>query len=680
MTDGKKYFIFLLFTVFVHYTATSQHQFQIWSGNLGGALYKQTFGVGNDHDTIPGPALPAGITDFAYNNNGCPPAGSYSIVQKVNPKYCSNGKWLLISLDHRQEKFGNMMLVHNVASAASRIVYVDTVNQDLCAGTVYEFSAAIINVDTLATCSSIPDFPSFMFSLEDASGNVLKSYTTPQISAAPARTSAGPLWKYSVYGFDDTMPVNMNKIILKITLVPFANYLNCNNDFAIDDIMFSPAGPAINIAFDGLPPGSIVAGFCFQDNKSVSMSGAMDPFYPHPAFQWQETSNNGITWQDIPGAGKSSYSQNFPVSDTFLFRLRGSDASLINKVGCGSVSDVLKVEVDGIPSDISATSNSPVCVGQVIKFNATGGASYIWHGPNGFTDDIATPDIFHSSLADSGTYYVQIKSFGGCTAKDSTNVKIIGTNLTLGPDQSICKGQSVQLRANGGLSYVWSPATGLSNTRIADPIATPEVTTTYSVTVSDQSGCLNSDSVIIKLLNSITVKAAISGLSFLCRPYDSASFKDMSLGEIETWHWDFGNGVSSSVQNPSVQNFSIADNTTDYRVRLTITDTAGCSDTTYHVMKVENNCYIAIPSAFTPNGDGLNDYLYPLNAYKATQLLFRVFNRNGQLVFETRDWTKKWDGTFEGNPLTTDVFVWELGYTDAANKKIFLKGSTLLIR
>ena len=97
-------------------------------------------------------------------------------------------------------------------------------------------------------------------------------------------------------------------------------------------------------------------------------------------------------------------------------------------------------------------------------------------------------------------------------------------------------------------------------------------------------------------------------------------------------------------------------------------------------MKVVDNCYIAVPTAFTPNGDGVNDYLYPMNAYKATQLLFRVFNRNGQLVFETRDWTKKWDGTFRGNPQTSNVYVWELSYTDATGKRIFLKGPALLIR
>jgi len=87
-----------------------------------------------------------------------------------------------------------------------------------------------------------------------------------------------------------------------------------------------------------------------------------------------------------------------------------------------------------------------------------------------------------------------------------------------------------------------------------------------------------------------------------------------------------------------------------------------------------------VPSAFTPNGDGLNDYLYPLNAYEATNLLFRVFDRSGQLVFETKDWTKKWDGTVKGIKQATDVYVWMLEYTDVKGKKISQKGTTVLIR
>jgi len=78
---------------------------------------------------------------------------------------------------------------------------------------------------------------------------------------------------------------------------------------------------------------------------------------------------------------------------------------------------------------------------------------------------------------------------------------------------------------------------------------------------------------------------------------------------------------------------------------------------------VPNNCYITVPSAFTPNSDGLNDYLYPTNAYKATNLLFRVYNRSGQLLFETRNWLKRWDGYYGGNPQDPGTYVWTLSYT-----------------
>jgi gliding motility-associated-like protein len=228
----------------------------------------------------------------------------------------------------------------------------------------------------------------------------------------------------------------------------------------------------------------------------------------------------------------------------------------------------------------------------------------------------------------------------------------LGTaDVTAGPPQSICKSNTVQLTATGGDNNIGKPATGLSDPKIANPEATPQVTTTYTVIVTNNFGCSDSSTVKITLLNTIAVKAIIASPNFLCRPSDSATFKDMSLGNIANWNWDFGNGMKSILRDPPVQNYFIENNATDYTVKLIVADSAGCADTTFHVLKVENNCYIAVPNAFKPNGDGLNDYLYPLNAYKATDLTFRVFNRYGQLVFETTDWTKKWDGTKDGDPM-----------------------------
>ncbi len=114
---------------------------------------------------------------------------------------------------------------------------------------------------------------------------------------------------------------------------------------------------------------------------------------------------------------------------------------------------------------------------------------------------------------------------------------------------------------------------------------------------------------------------------------------------------------------------------------LIVQNKPGCRDTAVQQVDVLRSCYIAVPSAFTPNGDGVNDYLYPLNAYKADDLDFRVFNRSGQLVFETKEWTGKWDGRVGGQPLPPGTFVWTLQYTDRdTKKKFFLKGTTILIR
>jgi len=180
--------------------------------------------------------------------------------------------------------------------------------------------------------------------------------------------------------------------------------------------------------------------------------------------------------------------------------------------------------------------------------------------------------------------------------------------------------------------------------------------------------------------NNVPVKAIMDFSPYLCRVYDSLLFKERSLGHLKTWHWDFGNGISSTEQKPATQYYNIAGNQFMYMSRLAVADTAGCTDTAYQMIQVEDNCYIAVPSGFTPNNDGKNDFLYPLNAFKVTDLHFRVFDRRGQLVFQSRDWSRKWDGRVGGLEQTTGVYVWTLEYTEVNGKKVFLKGTTTLIR
>ena len=106
-----------------------------------------------------------------------------------------------------------------------------------------------------------------------------------------------------------------------------------------------------------------------------------------------------------------------------------------------------------------------------------------------------------------------------------------------------------------------------------------------------------------------------------------------------------------------------------------------CSDSTERIIKVLNHCLIEVPTAFTPNNDGLNDQFRPHNALKAINYHFRIFNRWGQLVFESRNWMEKWDGRINGQLQATGVYVWVLSYTHRdTGQPVFKKGTVTLIK
>jgi gliding motility-associated-like protein len=190
--------------------------------------------------------------------------------------------------------------------------------------------------------------------------------------------------------------------------------------------------------------------------------------------------------------------------------------------------------------------------------------------------------------------------------------------------------------------------------------------------------CTASGNQVITLAERI--KAGFETVQYVC-PGDLTAFKDTSKGNPVAWNWNFGNNNTSALQSPPAQIYPYAASNYFATIRLIATNALGCNDTISKRITVLNNCYIAVPNAFTPNGDGFNDYLYPLNAYKAIDLNFSVYSRFGQLLFYTTDWTVKWDGIFKGQPQEPGTYVWILQYTNMdTRKRVEQKGSTVLIR
>jgi len=148
-----------------------------------------------------------------------------------------------------------------------------------------------------------------------------------------------------------------------------------------------------------------------------------------------------------------------------------------------------------------------------------------------------------------------------------------------------------------------------------------------------------------------------------------------------SYKWNFGFPENYLQKAPPALFYPQLDGEKTYTVSLVVQNDHNCYDTAVQTIKVPFTCYIAVPSAFTPNGDGINDFLYPLNAYKADNVNFSVYNRYGQLVFRTGNWQQKWDGTINGQPAASGTYVWVFSYTEHdTGKHYFLKGTTVLIR
>jgi gliding motility-associated-like protein len=190
--------------------------------------------------------------------------------------------------------------------------------------------------------------------------------------------------------------------------------------------------------------------------------------------------------------------------------------------------------------------------------------------------------------------------------------------------------------------------------------------------------CTDTANIAVPLTNAID--AALEAPNIIC-PRDEANYLNKSIGILSSFTWDLGDGTTFIGETPSPHLYPPTGVESKYTVTLIVGNAIGCYDTAAQQIDVLRSCYIAVPGAFTPNGDGLNDYLYPLNAYKADHLDFKVYNRFGQVVFETHDWTQKWDGTVNGHKEPSGGYVWMLSYTDRdTGKRVFQKGTTILIR
>lgn len=249
-------------------------------------------------------------------------------------------------------------------------------------------------------------------------------------------------------------------------------------------------------------------------------------------------------------------------------------------------------------------------------------------------------------------------------------------NLSLGCTYDSIK--LIYLQANGVSDWIWN-----MNSSFASNLLSPDlVETVFGIKNLEHivSNGFCSDTVNTQINLDNALNASFQSPAEVC-PKDVVKITNNSTGNIVSWLWDFGDGSSNTEQSPGPHLYPDTWSGKTYTIRLIVQNNLGCYDTVSTPVVKLQSCFITVPNAFTPNGDGKNDFLYPLNAFLAKNLEFCVYNRFGQLVFITRDWTRKWDGTIGGKPQPTGSYVWTLRYTDGSSgKPFFLRGSSVLIR
>ncbi len=445
------------------------------------------------------------------------------------------------------------------------------------------------------------------------------------------------------------------------------------------DFSISPGPAAITITgATGIGCGT---GFD-MDSVVITLSA---PLPPGNYFVRIETGSDGNNLLDNCGRSIPS-GQLLPFT---VFPLMPTPMDSLAKTGCApqSLELVFKdpivcssIAADG--SDFTVTGSSPVTVSGAIGACSTSGLTYTIRVQ--LSAPIQTAGNFQLKL--------QVGSDGNTLINECGVQTITGTALSFSTKDTVsalfnstirfgCIADTVSYThdgRNGVNSWKWNFDNSITSQAKDTTITYFTFGQKQATLVVSNGTCSDTATATVLLNNNVT--ADFESTAVVC-PGDPATFTDKSTGPVVSWLWNFGNGNISTLQVPAAQLYASSNMIRDIPVQLIVKNSAGCADTAVNTIRVVGNCYIAIPKGFSPNNDGLNDFLYPTNAYKAKDLLFRVYNRAGQLIFQTKDWTNKWDGSFKGNPQDPGTYVWILQYTNIDTGKRFeLKGSTVLIR
>ncbi len=340
----------------------------------------------------------------------------------------------------------------------------------------------------------------------------------------------------------------------------------------------------------------------------------------------------------------------------------------LNENGCIN-SDSIRVRVVDFVT-LFAGNDTTICATDTFQLRPSGdGLRFSWT-PSTYLDDPQVKNPFASPAA-SITYRVRA-TIGKCFTEDDIAIRAVPYPIVdAGADTTICFEDSAFLQGStNGSRFVWSPATRLFNSNTLNPIAYPAVTTLYTLTAYDTLGCPK------PAIATVNVNVRDKIIAFAGNDTSVVIGQPLQLrgtgGDLYQW------SPASFLNNPAIQS-PVANLTDNFTYILRAYTQEGCfAFDTINIKVFKTAPDIFVPNAFSPTGR--NRVLRPIPVGISKIDYFRVFNRWGQLVFETTQSGKGWDGTIAGRLQDNGTYVWMVRGVDFTGKVITKRGTAVLIR
>lgn len=376
-----------------------------------------------------------------------------------------------------------------------------------------------------------------------------------------------------------------------------------------------------------------------------------------------------FTYQWSPATGLSSSTISNPTAtlqSTTTYTVTISDPN-----GC-SDTDVTTVSVNPLPN-VTISGDTVLCAGSSATLNAQYPSNTVQHTWTGgsLNDPVNTTVTVQPDVP---TWYVfSIIDNKGCSNADSLWLDILyPVTAQVSPAADICQSDTLQLTASGGTAYQWLPTAGLDNPLSATPLAYPSQSTTYQVIVTN--ACF-SDTISVP----ITVRPLPNidaGVGASINIGETTVLNGSSDGDYAyVWLPDAGLSGNNTVLTPTAQPLL----STTYTLQATSEYGCMASDTVH--IDVSNIFNISLPNAFSPNGDNVND-VFRIVDFKGIKSMsvFRIYNRWGQLLFETNNAEVGWDGIFKGIAQEMGVYVCYVEAVTFLDEPFIYKGNITLVR